>query len=141
MIYNSTKPIMVGVANVPFDMSEMIKKSANGTEAGLAHETREWVSRNQIDLLLTLTKKKNKDGSKTREVLLFTKHGSHLNEEDTERMYHTVRDRLPRASGLDIKPWHNETYWGHQRYAWKQHGDGVGRKVIRPILDEILQEW
>lgn len=141
MVYNSTLPIMVGVANVPVDMAGLAKRSANGTFDGLAHETRQWVAANQIDILLTLTKKKNSDGSKTREVLLFTKHGAHLDEEATERMYHAIRRRLPEADGVTLKSWHNETYWGHQRFAWKQEGEGVGRKVIRPILDRALQEW
>jgi len=141
MIYNSTKPIMVGITNVPYAMADLIAKSSNGTEEAVAHETRAWAAKNEIDILLTLTKKKHSDGSKTREVLLFTKHGSHLNSEDTERMYHHVRDKLPKELPLDFKPWHNESYWGHQRFAWKQHGEGAGRKIIRPILDKVLQEW
>lgn len=132
---------MVGITNVPFDMRDLVDKSANGTFEGLAHETREWVKANEIDILLTLTKKKHPDGTKTREVLLFTKHGAHLDEESTERMYHAVRRELPKHDGVKLVPWRNETYWGHQRYAWIQKGDGVGRKVIRPILDKVLQEW
>lgn len=141
VMYNSTSPILVGYVNVPYIIDDMIKKSGNQTFAGLAHESRAWIASNKIDLLVILTKAKDEEGDKIREILLLAKHGHRLSEEQAERVYHKVRDSLGNNSKLQLKVWHDEKEWGHQRFAWKQQGEGAGRKVVRPIVEQAIQEW
>jgi hypothetical protein len=140
-MYNSTKPVHIGYANVPHRFSELIEKAHNKTQEGWASESRTFLRENQIDVLVILTKAKEDDGTKVREIILLVRHGQRLTEDEAERIYHKIRNSLEKSKDLKLKVWHDEKDFGHQRYAWKQQGDGKGRKAIRPIVELAAQEW
>lgn len=144
MMYNSTFPLNLGYANIPETLDDMIKRSLNSTIEGLFHESREWIAENAVDVLIIMTKSKNKaesTGEKIRELILVAKHGQNLSEDQAERVFHTIRDHIAADKELQVRPFRDESQWGHQRFAWKQTGKGVGRKTVRPLVEKAIQEW
>ena len=139
-MYNSTVPINVGYANIPVSFDELIKRSVNGTREGLFEQSRAWTAANQINVLLVLSKYKDEDGKKQREVILVVKHGDRLSDSEAERLFHKIRDSLDGDDTLRLKAWKDERDWGRHRYAWTQKGDGSGRKTVRPIVEQACQE-
>jgi len=141
VMYNSTIPVNVGYANIPEVLDDLIERSKNGTMQGLVAETREWIAANKVDVLITMTKAKDKKGNKIRELILIVEPGTNLDEDMAERIYHTIRDEVATDTQLSLKPWRAEKDWGRWRFAWKQIGSGTGRKAIRPIVERAIQEW
>jgi len=140
MVYNSTLPVMVGYANVPISFDDMVMLSKNRTIDSLFEEVRSWELGRGINVLVVLTKYKDENGDKHREVML-TVRQERLSEDEAERLYHSVRKALETDTQLDLAVWRDEKDWGHRRFAWKQRNGGEGRKTIRPIIERGLQEW
>lgn len=140
MVFNSTLSVMVGYANVPVSFEDMVRLSADGSDKALFEEVRNWIFQRGINVMVVLTKYNDENGDKQREIMLVVKK-QWLSEEEAERVYHSVREELEKDKQLDLKPWKTEQDWGHRRFAWRQRGNGEGRKTIRPIVEKGLQEW
>lgn len=54
-----------------------------------------------------------------------------------------MRSYLEHADGLSLRPWTGpgaDTLSG-RRAIWTQDGSDVGRKVVRPIVEEAVKAW
>ena len=119
IVFDSTIPIHLGFASIPYSFSDLIAKSGrNGSLDDFFDIEASWAHYNQVDIAILLTSYKDKEGNKQREIILTVKHGHRITEKEAERLFNDVKRDIEASDELKLSPWNGGQELGKWRYAW-----------------------
>lgn len=137
--------LTLGFASVPYSMREQIGVTPEGTAPEWFAVERSYTSEHGADVSVVLNSFKDPNDDKTREIALVVATGwvKRLDVRAADDLFAALVKAVEDSKELDVEPWHRPD--GKpllpRRAVWRQNNKTAGRKVVRPILEKVAQQW
>lgn len=144
--------INLGFASMPVSLNEQINRTPEGTAPEWFAIERAWTDEIGADISVALTTYIDPvSATKKHEIALVVAHGlgQRLSTAAANRLFkrlvHTVEDEKKREDGLlpSLRRWKRPDGKRllERRMVWIHEEGGIGRKVIRPLLERATMTW
>jgi exopolyphosphatase len=141
VVLDSTLPIHLGFASIPYSFQQLIEKTPNKTIENFWEIEDDWAHHNQVDIAIMLTSYKNEEGEKRREIIMTVKSHHRIDANEAERLFNDAKRDIEASEDLKLTPWNNGQELPQWRYAWTHNREDGGRKIVRPLVEKAVQHW
>ena len=133
----------VGYASIPISIEEQIKRTPSKSLDDYRNIERNFMVSVNSDINFILSKHKVKDNErdekiKVRELSVLVRNDDHLNEKQAQIAFDKIVNAI--ETHLDVRVEDDEFNEHGKRRIWVQNNEGVGRKIVRPVVENALKD-
>lgn len=138
---DSTIPIHLGFASIPYSFQHLIDKTPNKTVENFFEIENDWARYNKVDIAVLLTSYKDENKNKRRDVILTVRSEHRIDSAEAERLFTDAKRELEASEDLVLEPWGGGQDLGRWRAAWVHSREDGGRKIVRPLVEKAVKHW
>ncbi|UZJ52521.1 hypothetical protein CBS101457_001841 [Exobasidium rhododendri] len=136
----------LGLASIPYSLDDQIQRTLHEETQSWFNIEQAWTTEIGADISLSLNSYRLRtdahyDSNDVREICLVVQAGDRLSVEAADDLFNTVKTALAESDFLDAEPWHKVNELKERQMVFVHHQVNGGRKLIRPIVEEAVNNW